>query len=210
MEVEVLQITPQSEMLIESAARTCYQSQDKMKEDSRSEFIMRLIKAGHLSVLEHAYATFRLRRISRALTHQLVRHRLCSYSQQSQRYVSEEAFEYVIPPRIKECKKARELYIGCMEKLQATYKELRDMDIPREDARYVLANSCNTEIVFTCNFRELRHIMKLRGKINAQWEIRELFIAILKLIKRAAPACFFDMNVNEDKRVIEFANDKEN
>ena len=98
MKVELLSITPNAEELIESAGRTCYQS--KSKDGQVGRLIRALIKSGHESVLEHGYATFRISEVSRALTHQLVRHRLCSFSQQSQRYVNEKQFGYVIPPSI--------------------------------------------------------------------------------------------------------------
>ena len=121
MEIELLSVTPDAETLIESAGRTCYQSVSRIKEGSESDFIKRLIKSGHLSVLEHACVTIRLKKISRALTHQLVRHRLCSFSQQSQRYVKEDNFAYTVPAKIKENKEARAIFTECMENIKNAY-----------------------------------------------------------------------------------------
>jgi thymidylate synthase (FAD) len=202
MKVEVLVVTPGAEELIEQAGRTCYQSQDKIAEESREPFIKRLIKAGHISVLEHASVTFRLKEVSRAFTHQLVRHRVCSYSQQSQRYVREDKFSYVVPPKVAKSNEAEEVFKDCMDKIRESYKKLLDLGIPKEDSRYVLPNSCQTEIVFSCNFRQLRHMLELRGELSAQWEIREVFIEILKEMKKIAPVCFCDFLVNEEKRTI--------
>lgn len=202
MEVTILAVTPDAEKLIEQAGRTCYKSNQKITDDSRVEFIKRLINAGHLSVLEHAYVTIRLKDVSRALTHQLIRHRLCSFSQQSQRYVQESKFSFTIPPKIKENDEAYKLYSDCMETISKTYKEIRECGVPKEDARYVLPNSCHTEIVFSCNFRQLRHIIALRGELKAQWEIREMGIEILKKMKEIAPNCFLDLIIDEKKRVI--------
>ena len=111
MEVELLSVTPNSEKLIENAGRTAYLSFGKQKEGSEKEFIRMLIKSGHLSVLEHAYATFRVTGGSRAFTHQVVRHRLCSFTQQSQRYVDESSFPYIEPDSIRSNKEAHELFL---------------------------------------------------------------------------------------------------
>jgi thymidylate synthase (FAD) len=202
MKVELLAVTPDAEKLVEEAGRTCYQSKDKMREGTSADFIKRLIRAGHLSVLEHAYVTIRLKEVSRALTHQLVRHRLCSFSQQSQRYVREDGFAYTIPPKIDANEEAKNIFVDCMENVRDSYKRIQEAGIHREDARYVLPNACDTEIVFSCDFRELRHIIKLRGEIKAQWEIREAFIIILKKMKEIAPNCFDDFEIDEDRRVI--------
>lgn len=202
MEVEILTVTHNAEKLIEKSGRTCYQSEDKIQEGSEAEFIKRLIKAGHLSVLEHAYVTIRLKGVTRAFTHQLVRHRLCSFSQVSQRYVKADKFPCTVPPKIKENKEANKIFYDCMENIRDAYKKIIGFGILAEDARYVLPNSCHTEIVFSCNFRELRHIIKIRGEIKAQWEIREVFIEILKKLKEIAPNCFYDFDIDEDRRRI--------
>lgn len=203
MIVDVLAITPNAEKVIEEAGRTCYQSKGRIKEGSAADFIKRVIKSGHGSVMEHAYVTIRLKEVSRAFTHQLVRHRLCSFSQQSQRYVREDNFSYKIPPKIEVKKEAKEIFVKCMENMRKAYKKILDMDVPKEDARYVLPNATHTEIIFSCNFRELRHIIALRGGAAAQWEIRECCIKILEKMKEIIPCCFFDLEIDHEKRIIE-------
>lgn len=202
MKIEILSVTDNAEKLIEKAGRTCYKSDSKTDETSYGEFIKKLIKSGHLSVLEHASVTIRLKEISRALTHQLIRHRLCSYSQQSQRYVKESGFSYVIPHKVDENPDVREIFTKEMKNIRIAYKKLIDSGVLKEDARYLLPNACHTELVFTANFRELRHIMLLRGYKSAQWEIRELFIDILKEVKKIAPNCFYDLIINDEKKTI--------
>lgn len=192
MKVELLSITPNAEQLIEQAGRTCYQSQEKITGESAAGFIRRLIRSGHESVLEHATATFRLSGVSRALTHQLVRHRLCSFSQQSQRYVNEAGFEYVTPPSIQQNEAALMWFRDLMQKINFIYSELKARGIPKEDARFVLPNACTSEIVASANFREWRHIIELRCGVHAQWEIREACEEILKILKIEAPAVFKD------------------
>ena len=180
MEVELLTITPDAERLIEAAGRTCYDTGDRAGADTAAKFIRMLIRRGHLSVLEHASATFRVRGVSRALTHQLVRHRLASYSQRSQRYVKEDGFGYVTPPGISENEEAGRVYEEFVETVRDTYNRLLELGVFPEDARFVLPNATATEIVITANFREWRHIIGLRGEAAAQWEIRRLAIAGLK------------------------------
>ncbi|MFC2062280.1 FAD-dependent thymidylate synthase [Elusimicrobiota bacterium] len=209
MELEILSVTPDPQKIIEQAGRTCYQSADKITGSSNEGFIRKLIKAGHLSVLEHAVVTFRMKDVSRALTHQLVRHRLCSFSQQSQRYVNEDDFSYVIPSEIEKSPEIKDIFVECMEYLNNIYRKLIDCGIRKEDARYVLPNSCNTEIVFSCNFRQLRHILLLRGSAKAQGEIREVFIEILEKMKDIAPDCFFDFSIDKERRVIQLDKTKE-
>ena len=202
MKVELLAVTPDAERVVEEAGRTCYMSFDRMREGSEGVFIKNLLRAGHLSVLEHASATFRVSGASRAFTHQLVRHRMCSFSQQSQRYVSEKGFRYTVPPSIESGSDSMDVYRDAMNYLAGAYGKLLEMGIRKEDARYVLPNACRSEIVFTANFRQLRHMIGLRGEKKAQWEIREVFIEILKCLKSAAPACFYDFNIDETERVI--------
>ncbi len=195
--VELISITPNAEKVIEQAGRTSYQSFDRITENSAQNFIQMLIKRGHLSVLEHAYATFRLKNVSRALTHQLVRHRLASYTQKSQRYVDESNFEFIIPPSIIKNDDALKIYSEFMKKVKEVYKELRKKDILKEDARYVLPNATVTEIVITANMREYRHIFKLRCSSHAQWEIREVAIKMLKILKEKVPSIFADFQIDE-------------
>ena len=203
MKVEILCVTPDAEKLIEEAGRTCYRSEGRIGSGTEQAFIRNLIAAGHLSVLEHASATIRLSGISRALTHQLIRHRLCSFSQQSQRYVREDEFEYITPPAIASNENAVQVYHECMGQLTDVYKKLLSAGILKEDARYVLPNACATQIVFTANFRQLRSMIHLRGEKKAQWEIREAFIRILEQMKKIAPNCFFDFETDYEKMTVE-------
>ena len=202
MKVELLSITPNAEKLIERAGRTAYLSFEKQKRGSEKGFIGMLIKSGHLSVLEHAYATFRIKGGSRAFTHQLVRHRLCSYTQQSQRYVDEHNFNYIEPEAIKNNKDAHSLFIDFMSKAKEVYAMLQKLGIKNEDARFVLPNAVASEIVVTANFGEWRHIVELRGSPAAQWEIRKIVIEILKILKKHTPIVFEDFEIDEKNEVI--------
>lgn len=198
MKVELLYITPEPEKVIEKAGRVAHQSFDKETPDSHIKFIRMLIKLGHTSVLEHAVASFKISGVSRSLTHQLVRHRIASYTQKSQRYVDESTFEYVTPDKIKENEVALNLYNNFMNYCKETYKKLKELGIPKEDARFVLPNATKTEIVLTANFREFRHMISLRGSKEAQWEIRRMFIEILKILKEYAPTVFEDFIIEND------------
>lgn len=191
MKIELLAITPDAEKLIEEAGRTCYQS--KVGDPT---IIQRWIKSGHESMIEHASATFRVSEISRALTHQLVRHRIASYSQQSQRYVSEDQFGFIIPDEIIKTGVSQE-YLGFMADVQEFYNFLISKGVKKEDARFVLPNACHTEIVFTMNFRALRNFFNLRLDKHAQWEIREMAKEMLTILKSYAPNCFYDIEVTE-------------
>lgn len=168
-DVTLLSITPNAEELIEQAGRVSHASEPK---GQHGELIRKLIKWDHLSVLEHASATFLIKNISRAATHQLVRHRLCSYTQRSQRYVKEAGFTYIVPPSIEGNEEARLLYEETMQYLQRLYSFLLTLGIPKEDARFILPNACASQIVVTANFRQWRHMIELRGAASAQWEIR--------------------------------------
>lgn len=202
MKVELISITPNSEKLIENAGRTSYLSFEKQGRGSEKEFIRMLIRSGHLSVLEHAYATFRIKGGSRAFTHQLVRHRLCSYTQQSQRYVDESRFNYIEPESIKNNKEAHSLFVNFMDKAKEIYNRLQKLGIKNEDARFVLPNAVESKIVVTANFREWRHIIGLRGSPDAQWEIRKVAIEILKILKKYAPTIFADFEINKEDEII--------
>jgi thymidylate synthase (FAD) len=200
MYVELLTITSEAEKLIEEAGRTCYKSQDAITDTSYIPFIRSLIRNGHTSVLEHASATFRISGISRACSHQLVRHRLASYSQQSQRNVKQNEFDYVIPKSIQEYhvsggngNNALTLYYGIICELQKVYDKLIEFGIPKEDARYILPEGVCTEIVMTMNFREFRHFLKTRLSKKTQWEFRELAGELLKKLKDYCPIVFEDI-----------------
>lgn len=202
MRVELLYVAPDAEKLIETAGRTSYLSLDKQGKGTEKAFIRMLIKNGHLSVLEHAYATFRISGTSRAFTHQLVRHRICSFTQQSQRYVDESSFNYVEPESIKTNTDTHSIFIKFIEESKKVYSELQKLGIKNEDARFVLPNAVESQIVVTANFREWRHIVGLRGSPNAQWEIRKVAIEILKILKRHAPTVFEDFEIDEQNAVI--------
>jgi len=202
MKVELLSITPNAEKLIEDAGRTAYLSFEKQKRGSEKKFIKMLIHNGHLSVLEHAWATFRIKGGSRAFTHQLVRHRLCSYTQQSQRYVDEHNFNYIEPVAVKSNKEAHTLFIDFMNRAKEVYAELQKLGIKNEDARFVLPNAVESEIVVTANFREWRHIIEIRGSTDAQWEIRNVAIEILLILKKQAPAAFGDFEIDEKNGIV--------
>jgi thymidylate synthase (FAD) len=161
-----------------------------------------LVKSGHHSVLEHAHATFRISGASRSFTHQLVRHRLCSIIQQSQRYVNESNFNYIEPDSIKKSREAHSVFVDFMIKAKEAYLKLNGLKIKKEDARYVLPNAVESQVVVSANFREWRHVIGLRGKAQAQWEIRRVTIEILKILKHHAPTVFGDFEVDEKKEII--------
>lgn len=196
-EITLLAVTPYSEKLIEEAGRTCYLSLDKITDDSEKNFIRRCIRNGHHSILEHATASFRIKGASRAFTHQLVRHRLASFSQQSQRYVNESEFDYIMPPEIAHNAEAVHVYRDFIDHAKNTYQKLREAGIKKEDARFVLPNALESQIVFSANFRELRFIFSLRLQKSAQWEIRRVFIEILKIMQKEAPSVFADYEIDE-------------
>jgi thymidylate synthase (FAD) len=166
-----------------------------MGEDTQVSFIERLIKMGHESPLEHASATFRIRNCSRAMTHQLVRHRLMAVCQQSQREVDEENFSYVLPESIKP--EHIDDFHKDMETIRQMYHKWRERDLKKEDARFVLPNACTSEVVVSANFREWRHIFKLRISPKAQWEIRKACLEILYILKENTHDCFCDIAIPE-------------
>lgn len=207
LKVSILSNTPNPEDVVALSARLCYSAVgiDELKEilsqEEKERLINLLRKSGHLSPFEHVTFTFAIEGISRACSHQLVRHRLASYSQQSQRYVSEEeGFEYIIPPLIKNDPDLENIFLEAMEKSHEYYckliKELRNRGIKGEvamqDARYVLPNAAETKIVMTMNARELLHFFRVRCCNRAQWEIRHLAIETLKLVKKIAPLLFIN------------------
>jgi thymidylate synthase (FAD) len=202
MKVELIYITPHAENLIEDIGRTSYLSFNKRNGDRGEKFIRMLIKKGHHSVLEHAGATFRVSGASRAFTHQLVRHRLCSFTQQSQRYVDESKFNYIEPQSIKSTEKAHSIFVNFMDKAKEVYAELQELGINNEDARFVLPNAVESKIVITANFREWRHIIEIRGSPDAQWEIRKVVIEILRILKKYAPTVFEEFEIDEEKEVL--------
>lgn len=196
-EVTLLAVTPNGEKLIEEAGRTCYLSLDRISDGTEKNFIRNCIKNGHHSILEHASASFRIKGASRAFTHQLVRHRVASFSQQSQRYVNEGEFNFVVPPEIAENPEALAEFREYMESSRKTYNRLRELGIKKEDARFVLPNALESQIVFSANFRELRFVFSLRLHKSAQWEIRRVCLEMLKIMQREAPSVFSDFVIDE-------------
>lgn len=196
-EVILLAVTPASEKLIEEAGRTCYLSLSKMTDESEKNFIRSAIKRGHHSILEHASASFRILGASRAFTHQLVRHRIASYSQQSQRYVDEAEFNFIVPDDINASEKALAIYREHIEYTRRAYTKLRELGIKKEDARFLLPNALESQIVFSANFRELRAVFNLRLDKSAQWEIRRVCMLMLKIMQEQAPSVFGDYVINE-------------
>ena len=200
LRVTLLAHTPNPEKTCALAARTCYSAmeyeelQALVQEKDQAAFLRRVTASGHLSVLEHASFTFGISGVSRALLAQITRHRIASFSVQSQRYVSlEKGFGYVVPPRIKELgEEAVREFEAQMAQMQAWYVawQAKLGENANEDARFVLPNACETHITVTMNARELLHFFSLRCCNRAQWEIRALAREMLKLCKQAAPVIF--------------------
>jgi thymidylate synthase (FAD) len=184
-------------MAVAVASRLCYSPRgiaelEKGWAPGEAEALIRkILSMGHLSVLEHAVFTFGVEGISRATSHQLVRHRLASYSQQSQRYVKAgEDYDYVIPTAILTRDVLRDRFEKHMAATGRLYREFIDAGVPAEDSRYVLPNATQTRIIVTMNARELRHFFSLRCCLRAQWEIREMAERMLGMLRKAAPALF--------------------
>jgi len=190
MNVKLIAYTPEPDIIASIAAKLTHSKkniEEILNEKEKIKKILRkVIDMGHTSVVEHAYFTFAISEVSRALTHQLVRHRIASYSQQSQRYVEQE-MKYVIPPSIKEF---REEYEEMMRKIWDFYERMKEKGIPIEDARYVLPNAAHTKIIVSMNARSLLNFFELRCCLHAQWEIRKLAWKMLKLVKKVAPVIF--------------------
>ena len=183
MKVELTRITKDPILAIEEAASNCYDSEAK----GDGKIMNHCIKSGHTSVTEFCDFTFHIEGISRALSHQLVRHRMASYAQRSQRYCSEDGFNYVTPNTLKLGNPATVLYDNAMDYLANTYKLLQELGIPNEDARMVLPNACETQIEVKMNLRALMNFMNERLCTCAQWEIRELALAMKKAIVEKYP-----------------------
>jgi thymidylate synthase (FAD) len=196
MQIELISITPEPEKVIELAARTCYQSQAQAEHEHTGVLIGKLLAMGHETPLEHAYATFRITGCSRAMSHQLVRHRLMAVCQKSQRYVAEEDFEYVVPPSLGEADRAE--FARDMATIGRMYAKWKARGVRKEDARFVLPNACATELVISANFREFRHIFAMRCSPHAQWEIRSACTDMLKQLHAHAPDVFADLLANLD------------
>lgn len=199
MNVELLQYPENPERAVATAARLCYapvgakELMETMPEERVKSVLATIMKSGHFSTLEHVSYTFAVDGVSRALTHQLVRHRLASFNQQSQRYVKfTEGVETVKPESVKESPEAERVFDQAIEAVLKAYQELLDAGVPAEDARYLLPNAAETKIVITMNIRELLHFFSLRCCNRAQWEIREMAWRMLELVRPTAPYIFMD------------------
>ncbi len=220
MKVELLSHTPNPEKVIACSAKLCYSNShiddlyDGLTEEASANFVEKLASFGHASPVEHVSFTFGIEGVSRTLLAQITRHRIASFSVQSQRYVKLDQFEYIIPPEIEKNEKAKALFLDMMEKDLAAYIELSDIlakqhyeefvnsGIPEkkasqmaekkanEDARFVLPNACETKMIVTMNARSLMNFFAHRCCDRAQWEIKELADAMLKIVYEIAPTLF--------------------
>ena len=218
--VTLISYTPQPEKTVASAAKLCYspvsieEIQEGLTEEKTAAFVDMLAEIGHESPIEHASFTFGIEGVSRSLLAQITRHRLASYSVQSQRYVKESMFEFVLPPEIEAMPEAKEEFLRAMEEDQRHYDRLTEIlterHIPEflaqgkpekearrlasnkaiEDARVVLPNACATKMVCTLNARSLMNFFTHRCCNRAQWEIRELATEMLRLVLEVAPNLF--------------------
>lgn len=173
MEVTLIQATPNPVETIAQIASICYDSDPK----NPMALVKHLYRSGHHSVFEHIYFTFKIEGISRACSHQLVRHRHCSFTQRSQRYCSEDGFEVIIPPTIDQ-----DEFADDMEVVKWAYAAYQNGGVPNEDARYILPNACATSLYLSCNLRELIHMANERLCSRAQWEIRGLVCKMCNLV----------------------------
>ena len=220
MKVILISHTPDPERTVATAAKLCYSSSDitslhdGLTDEKIASFVEMLASIGHESVMEHVSFTFGIEGVSRACTHQLVRHRIASYSQKSQRYVNENGFEFITPPAIAEIPDAKKLYDEQMKQIVYGYEKLADMltekhkaefmaegmdekaaaskarKLANEDARFLLPNACETKIIVTMNVRSLFNFFQHRCCNRAQWEIRAVADEMLRLCCKAAPNIF--------------------
>lgn len=220
LKVSLVAYTPDPEKVVAAAAKLCYSKtgaeniMENLDDDKTAKFLSMIVEIGHMSTIEHVDFTFAVEGVSRVLTHQLVRHRIASYSQQSQRYVKLEQFDYIIPPSIEAIPEAKEIFEKTMEEDQKAYnclvEKLKEGHIKKlieegmnedkalktaekmaiEDARYVFPNACETKIMVTMNARSLMNFFQHRCCSRAQWEIRELADKMLEEVKKAAPNLF--------------------
>lgn len=196
MQVLLLEHTPEPTRLVAATARLCYSklTPEEVYEGLTDEKVKKLLTdiraSGHMSPFEHASFTFGVSGLSRVASHQLVRHRMASFSQQSQRYVSMANNGIVVPPSAAEDPERLKLYEEAAELAKGYYNKLVEMGMDKEDARFVLPHGGCTNIIFTMNARELIHLFRLRLCRRAQWEIRDLAIGMLELVLGVAPELF--------------------
>jgi len=197
--IVIVKHTPDPDRIVALAARRCYSSlpasaiEEKLIDREIERLLGLLRSRNHLSPYEHACFTFSVDGVSRALSHQLVRHRIASYSQESQRYVDYlklEELPLVIPPKIRESSDAAKIFNEATNKVLEAYKKLIASGIPPEDARYVFPNAVETKLIFTLNARSLFNFFEQRCCLKAQWEIRNLAELMLKQCRKAAPRIF--------------------
>ena len=199
MHVELLYHTPDPERAIATAARLCYapvgaaELMETMPEERVRSVLSTIMGSGHFSTLEHASYTFAVDGVSRALTHQLVRHRIASFNQQSQRYVRfADGVATVKPESVAASEEASAVFDRAIDAAVEAYGKLLEAGVPAEDARYLLPNAAETKIVITMNVRELLHFFRLRCCNRAQWEIRDMAHRMLELARPTAPFIFLD------------------
>ena len=194
--VFLLAATPSPDAVVAAAARLCYSAvsaadlAEKEKETPSAALLRHLWRSGHYSPFEHASFTFAIDGISRVTSHQLVRHRIASFSQQSQRYVSMEEPDVILPPSVVGNPEFAERFSAMVRSAHELYREMAEAGIPKEDARYILPHGWSTRLVMTMNARELHHFFTLRLCRRAQWEIRDLARRLLREVRPAAPLLF--------------------
>jgi len=195
MNVKLIGFTPNPEKLPAMAAKLTHskskpQDLNKSSDKELKGILKHVMNLGHTSVIEHTSFSFAISDVSRSLTHQLVRHRIASYAQQSQRYVNLNEPNYVTPPKIAKNKEMKKVYDKTMNNIWREYNKLLDLGIPAEDSRYILPNATCTNIIVTMNARSLLNFFELRCCLHAQWEIRQLANRMLKEVKKVAPTIF--------------------
>ncbi len=199
MNLVLMRTTPEPDRLVAIAARRCYSNRsaediDEKLSDAEVERLLDFLRQrNHLSPFEHADFSFSVDGISRALSHQLVRHRIASYSQESQRYVNYmkvETLPFITPPKIANDDKALQIYNQALEHTLKAYREMVEAGVAPEDARYVFPNAIETKFVFTMNARSLFNFFEQRCCLKAQWEIRALAMAMLAEVRKVAPNIF--------------------
>jgi thymidylate synthase (FAD) len=194
VDVHVLAHTPEPLRVLYTAARTCYSGarpselwEESVPRERMERLIGQIVQSGHHSILEHVAFTFAVEAISRSASHQLVRHRLASYSQQSQRYV-EGPFAYVTPASWERAgPEILGRYQQAMADLDRLYQEALAAGIPAEDARFILPQAVTTNLTMSMNLRECMHVVGLRTCLRAQWEIRHLFTQVAEAVRAVDP-----------------------
>jgi len=196
IKVSLISHTPDPELVCASAARLCYSKSgiqtiiDKFKDGDHTSLLKKIIDLGHYSVIEHANFTFGVEGITRATSHQFVRHRIQSISQQSQRYVTGDSFDYTIPESIGRNEDLKQKFLNHIQQTQLLYNEMIERNIKAEDARSILPNAVETKLVFTMNARSMLNFFNHRCCNRAQKEIHDMADKMLKLVKPIAPTIF--------------------